>query len=201
MKTYYLILSLSLLLSSMACGTFSSLRPADTLSEKEVEFTGAVAANHIGIVVPALRIDYGVSDRVEIGAQYEVYSYLVNARYGLLKSEEDGIGLALGLAAGEAFFISNFSSSFSDAVWRSSPVFAPTLTIGRKWDSFELYLGYKAFFGTSGNYEIGSLKLGTRFWVSKGLGLTLEGGTTHHRLTNQSYLSLLEAAAGFAFRF
>ena len=57
-----------------------------------------------------------------------------------------------------------------------------SFTIGRRWNWFELYLGYRIIpiFIVPVVYVINTAKLGVRFTIAKHLLITVEGGATFH---------------------
>lgn len=161
-----------------ACGTYSVLRPADNLEAGRVEITGGLTANTIPEVLPVMKGNVGLTDWLEIGAQYEVYTLLGEARFGLLSSEAHGIALALGAQGG---MVSRYTGStgFADATTEFAA--GPTLTVGRRWDIWEIYLGGKALsnFESSG-FGIVSGKLGARVILIPTLFLGAEAGVSGH---------------------
>ncbi len=190
-------------LSCIGCGTFSILRPADTLSKNNSEFSFGMAANSVGGVQPMLQWNYGLSNQIELGAQYEVYSYLLGARYGLLSSEKHSFAAACGLSVGQINEVTQFGfSANSSGTWINTGAIIPELTIGRRWRSLELYLGYRAFFGFAYNwsYTIGTIKLGTRFPIEPHIFFTLEVGETH-TVTSGLFFQVIEGTAGFTYLF
>lgn len=87
------------------CASYSALRPADNLKANEFELSGGVTANSLYQVLPVGQINYGVTDWLELGLQYEVNSALAWARFGILNTEEHNMALALGIGGGKATLI------------------------------------------------------------------------------------------------
>lgn len=165
----------ALLLLLTACGTYSHLRPADNLRAGGVEVSAGVAMSSVPEVVPVVQAAVGVTDRVEIEGQYEVYSALAELRFGVLSTERHGVALAIGAGGGMASVWQDLGDdSFRDGAVVGDVVF------GKRWDAVELYLSDKAVVLVSTGYVINAVKAGVRGRFH-GVHLGLEGGvTTHH---------------------
>ena len=159
------------------CGTYSMLRPADTLKQGEFEMTGGVAANSIPELVAVAQLGVGITDWLEFGAQYEVYSALGQLRFGLLNSADHGFALALAVGGGASSFLENLDDD-RDAF--DNGVILAGLTMGHRWDFFDLYLGCKSLFLLPLQYSINTVKLGAMFTFFDTLIFGLEGGATLH---------------------
>jgi hypothetical protein len=163
--------------TATGCGTYSLLRSADTLKKGQFEVSVAATGNTLPELLGAVQVAAGVTDWLELGAQYEVYSALAQARFGVLSSEKHGVALALAVGGGAS---SLWTSALSDPHHEFSPTATAGFTIGRRWDFFELYLGEKCLFLTPEKYFINTGKLGVRFTVWKHLLLGAEAGVTLH---------------------
>jgi len=64
------------------CGTYSLLRPADTLKRGELEMTAGAAFNTLPEMTLVGQAAFGLADWLELGAQYEMYSALGQLRFG-----------------------------------------------------------------------------------------------------------------------
>lgn len=158
--------------TTTGCGTYSLLRSADTLSKGQFEISAAITGNTLPEVLGAVQGAVGVTNWLELGAQYEVYSALAQVRFGVLSSEKHGVALALAAGGG-------FASAWTSA-WRSQGTVLGGFTIGRRWSYFELYLGDKCLFLIPDSYFINTGKLGVRFTLWKHLLLGAEAGATLH---------------------
>lgn len=123
------------LFAATGCGTYSSLRPADNLEAGQLEVQGGLAASHLVEILPVAKISYGLTDRIEVGAQYETYSLLGDIRLGILRSDEEGFALAFGVHAGAVHF---------SAFHHSRAAAGPNLVLGKRWGKWEVYTGVKA---------------------------------------------------------
>ena len=84
------------------CGTYSTLRGGDTLAARKIEVQAGVAANSNGEVQSVVQLAARLTDRVELGAQYEVLSALAWARFGVLQTKVHHVGLAFTAGGGYA---------------------------------------------------------------------------------------------------
>jgi len=183
-----------------SCGTYSVLRPADNLAEGRFEVQAGAAISTVPELLPVLKADVGITDWLEAGAQWEVYNALVGARIGLLKSETHGIALAIGVQAGLAD-IARLEKSSSQ--WSNRFVISPNVTIGRRFNKIELYLGTKALLAVSdfAGTEVFTAKLGLR-WTANELGfITVEGGASAHRFLGSGYLFVGEGSGSIGVSF
>lgn len=192
------------------CSSYSSIRAADNLKKGEIEVAGGVAANldpygaGVGSVVPVGHASVGVSDEVEAGAHYETNSLLGEVRYGILKSEEDGIAVAVGVTGGKAtergYDWTGGVRGGLEQISSSGFVAGPTLTLGRRWGAWEAYTGGKLLHPVS-DQATGILtgRIGGRFHpLNNGLVLGLEGGGSFRYTGGGVYgyqVGMLEGAA------
>jgi len=170
------------------------LRPADTLKQGRFELTAGAAMNTLPEVTAVAQLAVGVFDWLELGAQYETYSALGQVRFGILSSEEHGFALALAVGGGAANLVENIDEE--NEPWDNGAVLAG-ITLGRRWDFFELYLGYKSLLLLPLQYSINSVKAGVRFTLFEVVVLGIEGGVTFHH----AFLTLGEGAAHLGFTF
>lgn len=173
--------------ATQACGTYSHIRPADNLEHGKLELSGGLAANTLPEVLPVVSFAYGISDRVELEAQYEVYSALAEVRFGLLTTKADDFALALGVGGGYA------SLWVNDFVGHGAAL--ADLVLGRRFgEHVELYLGHKFMWLGGSGYLLNATRLGVR--GSWGWGhIGFEGGATVHH----SFLVVGEATGYIGF--
>lgn len=167
-----------------SCGTYSALRPADTLRQGQFEVLGGVSANSTLPIFPLGRASYGLRDGIEIGGQLESTSTLTDIRFGLLGSEEDGIALAVGLTVG----LVDYGGYRSDDFFSSRNIESEReltigldVTVGRRIDNFDLYLGLKALPAIEQwepHFGAYTGKLGMRANFDRGLFFGVEAGVT-----------------------
>lgn len=168
-------------LTLASCGTYSALRPADNLRAGQAEVHTGLAANAFGEVLPVGRVTVGVHDRVELGAQYEIYSALGSARFGLLRSEDDGVALSLGVVGGYVSVLETIDDELE--VDLRGEAAGGTLSFGRRWDSIQLYLTGKAMavgWAENAYSFLGVSRLGIQFQRQNFLIGFETGGTLHH---------------------
>lgn len=167
---------------SVACGTYSALRPADNLRRGEVDVAAGLAANQIGEVLPVVRATVGVTDRIEIGAQYEVYSALASARLALLRSDEHGIAVSAGVEGGYVSVLDALDGDDYDLGIQGEAL-GGVLAVGRRWRSLEIYAVTKALaagWGQGSTSFLGVYRAGLRIALGDHFYLGAEGGGTLH---------------------
>ena len=180
----------ALLLLCCACGTYSHLRPADNLRSGRVEVSAGFAASTLPEVVPVVQGAVGITDWLELEAQYEVYSALGELRFGILRSETSAVALSVGVGGGMA---SVWQDLGGDDNFRDGAVLGDVV-VGKRWPAVEIYLADRAIVLLSTGYTINAVKAGVRFRF-RGAHLGLEGGvTTHH-----SFIALGEGTAFVGF--
>jgi hypothetical protein len=162
------------------CGTYSFVRPADTLPEGKVDLAAGLAVSQVEANT-ILHAAVGVTDDVEILAQNEVWNSFVEARYGFLHSDENGLGLTVGAGAGYAVTLISALTSSSDDEYDSVDGSAATvsLALGKRWPSASVTLGHRTFWLTAG-YLASSTRLSLRWYIGERAGLLLEAGATAH---------------------
>lgn len=187
--------SLALLLAG--CGTYSMVRPAQTLPKGEVELAAGLAASQLGEVNTILHGAYGITDRVELLAQNEIWNSFVELRYGILKQPDSDVGLVVGAGGGYAVTVlSAISEGDSETVEGSAGTVS--LGVGRRWDNLELTLGNRTVIFGAG-YLASSTRLGLRLYAGRRSGFMLEAGGTAHTATwaDGATIGLGEASLGF----
>ena len=183
-----------LVLVVCACGTYSTLRPADTLARHEIELTGGVAANSLGEVNPVGQVALGVVDRIELVGQYELSSALGLLRFGLLTSLRHGLALAVGLGGGTAYVAANDLNQYR-------PAAIGELTLGHRLGRTDFYAGAR-FFLLFPDYAVLSTRAGIRLPLGAKLRLILEGGAATHFDAGWGVAqTLAEGTAGLALSF
>ena len=181
------------------CGTYSLVRPAETMPEGRVELAAGVATSQLGEVNTILHAAYAVTDDVEVVAQNEVWNTFVEVRYGLLHERDDGLSLALGVGGGRAITLVSAVGDELDA--DSADGGAAGLisaAVGKRLGPVDLTLGNRTFVQT-GSFFMSSTRLAARFALGDHFGLMLEGGGTVHAPLENPELSLFigEGSAGF----
>ena len=174
----------SIVILAASCGTYSAIRPADNLRRGQFEVAGGLAASQVGQVLPVVRATVGVSDEIEIGGQYEVYSALASIRFAAMRTETHGLALAVGLEGGVVSLVDDIIDGDTDFGLRAEAGGA-SLAVGHRWSSVEGYFATKALIvGWDGDTSsfLGTYRAGARFGGT-GLSFGFElGGTLHHTL-------------------
>ena len=181
------------------CGTYSFVRTADTLPAGQVELGAGLAVSQLEantIVHGAV----GLTDEVELLAQNEIWNSYVEARYGVLRSARDGLGLAIGAGLGHAVtLVSALDAATDDDAYDRVDDQAATvsLAIGTRWDHASLTLGHRTFYLLEG-YLASSTRLSARWFATGRAGLFLEAGATVHAPTSalDAGFAIGEGAAG-----
>ncbi|MCA9678044.1 MAG: hypothetical protein H6708_25945 [Kofleriaceae bacterium] len=171
------------------CGTYSAVRPADTLRAGRVELAAGLAASQLGEANTVLHGAIGVTDRVEVLGQNEVWNSFVEGRVGLLHSDQDPLGLALGVGAGYAVtLVSALGEEVQDG-GDSGAAVTVSASVGKRWGQVELTLAHRTFFMTAGFFAA-STRIGVRAHIGDNFGLLLEGGATIHAPTSSPSLAI-----------
>jgi type IV secretory pathway TrbD component len=175
------------------CGTYSMVRSADTLPRGKLELAGGLAASSLEVNTVA-HAAYGITDRVEVLAQNEVWSTIGEVRYGFLHSKSSPLGLAVGVGGGQAFtLLSAFSGNAAAA--------SASIAVGRDFGRVTLTLGNREIL-MFGGYLASATRLGARLRMSEHFGLLLEAGATvHTKLSLGTALAVGEGTAGVYFGF
>jgi hypothetical protein len=164
--------------ASGGCGTYSLLRPADTLPAGRVDLGAGVAVSSLPQTVAVAHAHVGLADWLEVGAHYEVYSAFGEARLGVLSTSRNGFALAVGGGAGGVRTLG----------W--GPAAMTSVTVGRRFGDLDVYLGNR-FVYAPGRATIDATKLGARLTLRDRIYVGVEGGATWHTV-----LWLAEASAG-----
>ena len=192
------------LLSGCTTGTRSNLRPADTLESGQFEASAALTATaRYTPSYPIVRMDYGLFEKIEIGGKLEYGSTLIGGRWGIFSSDTDDFALALGLQTGTATDLTQ-QDPIHSYYYHDVGVWVPSLTLGKKFSSFEPYFSYQAFLTYKNRYQTGVYKIGSRYRLTQlksnrpkmGIFLTGEIGCAQHQMTDNSFLYLPEGALG-----
>lgn len=181
------------------CGTYSLVRPAETMPEGRIELAAGVAASQLGEVNTILHAAYAVTDDVEVVAQNEVWNTFVEVRYGLLHERDDGLSLALGAGGGRAITLVSAVGDALDADSADAGVAGlVSAAVGKRLGPVDLTLGNRTFVQT-GSFFMSSTRLAARLAIGDHLGLMLEGGGTVHAPIASPGLALFigEGSAGF----
>ncbi|MCB1198600.1 MAG: hypothetical protein KDK51_09515, partial [Deltaproteobacteria bacterium] len=170
MQRFIFVILVNTILQS--CATVSVMRPAHHLEKGQLEASAGVAVNPANVLFAA-KLDYGITNKIEVGLQYETLSFVAGGRYQIFANPE-GFALSLGLQTGSVVSIDDDQDG---SIW----VWAPNITLGWQRKTWNIYLGYKAMLDLD-TYQIGSVKLGVRKQLSPRWFIGIEGGSSHYNL-------------------
>lgn len=194
------VLGAAVLAVTGGCGTYSLVRPADTLRAGKVELAAGLAVGGFGEVNPILHGALGVTDDVEVIAQTEVWNTFVEGRFGILHQRDDGLSLAVGVGGGTAVtMVSLLGDEVDKNHADTGAAGLVSASVGKRWGGLELTLGNRTFVQVTGHFLMSSTRVAVRGALGAHFGLMLEGGGTVHAPTAHPDLSLFipEASAGF----
>ncbi len=166
-----------LILSVSSCGTYSVLRPADNLRAGQVELSGGAAMNSLPETVFVGQANVGVTNWLELGAQYEMYSAAGWMRFGILNTDEHGFALALSGGGGA---VSVWDKVDSEELHGFGRAVMGGVTIGRRIKILEPYVAYRIFYLPGLVTSVQAIKGGLRLTGWNKFFLGLEGGATIH---------------------
>lgn len=149
------------------CGTYSMVRPASTLPAGKIEIAGGLATSALGEVNTIAHGAYGVTDRVEVLVQNEVWNTFGEVRFGLLDDETAPVSLAIGVGGGAA--VTLLSAVAESDMRVDGGVGVASVAVGRRWDRFELTLANRSFVFVEG-FIATSTRLGVRMPITGRLG-------------------------------
>jgi hypothetical protein len=158
------------------CGTYSMVRPAQTLPPGKVEIAAGLAASELEVNT-VVHIAVGVADRVEILGQNEIWNTFGEVRVQVLRNAP--VDVVVGAGGGYAITFLSALTSSGDHDTVTGAAGTASIAIGRDWGSLALTLGNRSFFLASG-YLASSTRAGLRVKLGSHLGLLFEGGATVH---------------------
>ena len=189
-----------LLVAASACGTYSLVRPAETMPAGRVELTAGVAASRLGEVNPVFHGAVAITDDVEVLAQNEVWNSFAELRYGILHTRRHGLALAVGAGAGRAItLVSALGEELDLDDADGGAAGLVSVAVGKQWAHLDLTLGNRTFVQTSGSFFMSSTRAVVRLILSRHVGVLLEGGGTVHAPTDQPDASLFIAEGTLGF--
>ncbi|MCE9576852.1 MAG: hypothetical protein K8W52_27140 [Deltaproteobacteria bacterium] len=193
------LVSIAVLGLTSACGTYSLVRPAETMRAGKVELAAGLAASQLGEVNTILHAAVAITDDLELDAQNEFLNSFVEARYGILHNAPDGLALAVGLGAGRAItLVSAVGDELDGDTADAGFAGVATVSVGKRWGAVDLTIGNRTFV-QSGNFFMSSTRLAARFAIGAHFGLMAEAGGTVHAPIKEPDLALFigEGSVGF----
>lgn len=167
--------------ATAACGTYSLVRPAETLPKGRVELATGVAASQLGEANTILHAAVGLTDDLEAYIHNEFLNTYGEVRYGVLHNASDDVALAVGLGFGRAItLVSAIGDTLDSDSADGGTAGVASVTVGKRLDAIELSVGNRTLIQTDGGFLMSSTRLQIRATVSPHFGLLGElGGTTH----------------------
>ncbi|MBL8620943.1 MAG: hypothetical protein JNK64_06550 [Myxococcales bacterium] len=192
-------LAVALALTS-ACGTYSMVRPAETMPAGRVELSAGLAASQLGEANTVLHAAVAVTDDVEVLAQNEVWNSFAEVRYGVLHEKPNGVSLAVGVGGGRAItLVSAVGDALDSDDADGGAAGLASVAIGKRLDRVDLTVGNRTFYQFGGGFFMSSTRASVRLAITDNVGLLLEGGGTVHAPIDAPDLSIFigEATTGF----
>lgn len=194
-----MVIGIGALVMAAGCGTYSLVRPAETMRAGKVELAAGVATSQLGEANTILHAAYAITDDVEILAQNEVWNTFVEARYGVLHERDDGLSLAVGVGGGQAItLVSAVGESLDADDADNGAAGLVSVSVGKRLGPVDLTVGNRTFVQV-GSFFMSSTRGQARFALGEHFGLMLEGGGTVHAPLANPDLALFigEGSVGF----
>ena len=197
----YLVRSIgALAVVAAGCGTYSLVRPAETMRAGKVELAAGLAASSIGEANTIVHAAYAITDDVEVDAQNEIWNTFVEVRYGILHERDDGLSLAVGAGGGQAVtLVSAVGDELDEDSADTGAAGLVGVSIGKRLGPVDLTLGNRSFVQLGGGFLMSSTRLAARVAIGAHFGVMLEGGGTVHAPLDSVDLAIgiAEGSAGF----
>ncbi len=198
-RTMSRLATIAILSLASACGTYSLVRPAETMRQGKVELAAGLAASQLGEVNTILHAAVAVTDDLELDAQNEFLNSFVEARYGILHHADDGLALAVGLGAGRAItLVSAIGDELEGDSADAGFAGIATVSVGKRWGAVDVTIGNRTFV-QSGSFLMSSSRVAARVAIGGHFGVMVEAGGTVHAPIEEPDLALFigEGSLGF----
>ncbi len=170
-----IILLLSFL-SSCAVGPLVNHETARTVGKDRHEVSGGYS--NAGYV---FKWNYGLFEKFDIGVHAEQYNLGLRAKYSFVKNDDNGFSMALALGAGDSFggnhYYGDLLGSFLTGRWEPYTTVRVVKVRTEEMNFSDEQTGAFAFRIDENHYSYGQYFLGTRFWASRQLFLSVEAST------------------------
>lgn len=189
-----------LFLSACAVGPLMDHESARTVGAGAADLVGGYGmAGFVG------KFNYGLSDRWDLGLQWESLSMGVRIKYGIIDNQSKGWSLAAaagtGFSAGGSHYYGDLMGSYLFGTWEPYTMFRvvhvttdPVKIGDEKQDGFELDIG-------SSSYVYGQLSLGTRVWFDKHWLASMEAGTLFGMSSGIRFVDAVIVSAALGYHF
>jgi hypothetical protein len=169
-----------LAVASAACGTYSMVRPARTLPAHEVEVAAGLAASSLEVNTIG-HVAYGVTDRVELLAQNEIWNTFGEARYAIARRGDAPLDVTIGAGGGTAVTLLSAVTSSGNRDSVSGLAGTLSFAIGRELGRVSITAGNRTFVLAAG-YLASSTRAAIRIRAFGKGGVFVEAGATYHAL-------------------
>jgi len=185
------VLALVAAVAAGGCGTYSLMRPAETLPAGRVEVAVGAAASQLGEANTVLHGAVGITDDIEALAQNEVWNSFAEVRYGILHERPNGASLAVGVGGGRAItLVSAVGDALDSDEADGAAAGTVSVSVGKQWDRIAVTIGNRTFIQANGNFFMSSSRAQVRLAATDHFGVLLEGGGTVHAPIDHPDLSL-----------
>lgn len=165
-------LTLLVLLPSGCVAPMSNNLTGRSLGSGKVGLDGGVVFASGGDgVVPSVKTAVGVSQDLDLGAQYDLFSIGLFARNSFINNDEDlSLAGVLGLGIAASGFYGYTGPVISYKAGALEPYFGPRLNVVSYGESdSSSFISWEG-----GTFTYFQLTLGTVLWMSEGIGLNME---------------------------
>jgi len=189
------------LVVTSACGTYSMIRPADTLPKGKVELAAGLAASSLEVNT-IVHGAFGLTDRVELLGQNEVWNTFGEVRYAVRRRGEGPLAVSIGLGGGYAITLLSAVSGAAQGNRANGAAGTASVAVGHDWGRVAVTVGNRSFVLAPG-YLATSTRAGIRVRIAGPLGALAELGATYHAklAVIAAGLAIAEGSLGLFFEF
>ncbi len=194
------IAAFSIALSSCALGPLMSHDTARSLGE------GVAAVDLAGTAINGMvKTGIGVTDNLDLGAQLEVFSFGLRAKYSLLNNREQGLSFALaggtGWSHGGTHRYADIIGSYkiNDFEFYSTARFVHASNTEK--DFKDANTGQSVFVIAQRDYDYKQYIFGIRYWITDKILFDIEGTKISFDDKEIKFESPMQYGAGLGFRF
>jgi hypothetical protein len=183
-----------------AVGPLVSHETARTVGHSHHELTGGY-----GQAGYALKWNYGLTDRLDWGLQWESLSIGIRGKYAVINGKNDGLSLALALGTGTSLggshVYGDIIASYLAGSWEPYTTMRIVHVTNDPLELSEKDTGKILFTVSKSEYIYGQFILGTRYWFNPHWLLSLEGSSLFSLSSGFEIESNLILGAALGYRF